>query len=79
MTDERFGALITVIGPPAEGLVSLDSAAAYAAAEKSEATRRAYAGDFTHFRAWCESHSAVARRPNKRSTPAAPWGSSPPD
>lgn len=60
MTDERFGELITVIGPPAESMVSLDSAAAYAAAEKSEATRRAYARDFAHFRAWCESRSVIA-------------------
>jgi site-specific recombinase XerD len=61
MTDgERFGALITVIGPPAEASVSLESAAAYAAAEKSEATRRAYAGDFADFRAWCESRSVSA-------------------
>jgi site-specific recombinase XerD len=33
-------------------------AAAYARAEKADSTRRAYAGDFVLFRAWCTERSA---------------------
>ncbi|CAL8981858.1 Tyrosine recombinase XerD [Rhodoplanes serenus] len=49
---------------------ALRSARAYAMAEKSAATRRAYASDWDHFRAWCYSH-AVAPLPAAVETVAA--------
>jgi site-specific recombinase XerD len=44
---------------------ALTSAAAYAAEEKSAATRRAYRSDWRHFSTWCEGVGAVG-------LPAAP-------
>ncbi|HEY7243375.1 MAG TPA: site-specific integrase [Xanthobacteraceae bacterium] len=37
----------------------LEDAAAYARAEKAEATRRAYNSDFAAFRAWCEAKDLI--------------------
>lgn len=44
---------VTTAGVPAIAN-SLASAATYALAEKSEATRRAYRSDFDHFTSWCD-------------------------
>src|SRR2546423_1438295 len=49
---------VVLTGSPAQIGISLESAAGYARSEKSEATRRAYASDFTHFRVWCDCRSA---------------------
>jgi site-specific recombinase XerD len=50
---------------PAALRPELEEAAAYARAEKSEATRRAYRSDFELFRSWCETRRVPA-------LPAAP-------
>lgn len=42
------------VRPGAQIELSLESAKAYARAEKASATRRAYASDFAAFSAWCE-------------------------
>jgi site-specific recombinase XerD len=38
----------------------MERAADYAAAEKSDVTRRAYKSDFNHFRSWCEALGCTA-------------------
>jgi hypothetical protein len=38
----------------------MERAADYAAAEKSDASRRVYKSDFNHFRSWCESLGCTA-------------------
>jgi site-specific recombinase XerD len=43
---------------PALTVAEIDAAMAYAAAEKSPATRRAYAFDFRHFEVWCLGRGA---------------------
>ncbi|MDX7953362.1 site-specific integrase [Lichenihabitans sp. Uapishka_5] len=48
------------VRPGAQIELGLASAKNYARAEKSDATQRAYASDFSAFRAWCESVNAVA-------------------
>ncbi len=58
------GALPAPLGP------ELEEAAAYARAEKSEATRRAYRSDFALFRSWCED-KAVSALPAVPETVAA--------
>jgi site-specific recombinase XerD len=55
------------VAPLAE---ALSSAAAYAAAEKAEATRLAYGSDFRDFRTWCESQK-LAPLPASPATVAA--------
>ena len=56
---------------PAVPAPDLAAAKAYARADKSKATRRAYAGDYAAFCAWC-AHRSVAALPairRKRSRP----------
>ena len=58
-------------GVPAPGLTdALTSAAGYALAEKSDATRLAYRADLKHFCAWCKGVGAAAI-PARASTVAA--------
>lgn len=45
--------------PGAQAELSLESAKAYARAEKAATTRRAYASDFAAFSAWCASQEAA--------------------
>jgi integrase len=44
--------------PSALTAAEIDATMAYAAAEKSAATRRAYSADWAHFAAWCDACSA---------------------
>jgi hypothetical protein len=45
---------------PAELEIALDRASDFAKAEKAANTRRAYAGDFVAFRAWCAARGVSA-------------------
>jgi site-specific recombinase XerD len=57
-------------GPPAVPQADLAAAVAYAKADKAEATRRAYVGDYAAFGAWC-SDRGVASLPATAETVAA--------
>jgi site-specific recombinase XerD len=61
-THDLFDSLPAVVTAPlpATARIDLVDAAAYARADKSPATRRAYASDFQIFRAWCEAKDLLA-------------------
>jgi len=68
-----IGTALTPSAPaalPAVPAPDLAAAKAYARADKSKATRRAYAGDYAAFCAWC-AHRGVAALPATAETVAA--------
>jgi len=63
---EEVGHVTSRVEPKAVALADVaDQARSYAAASRSENTRRAYRADWEHFAAWCE-------RRNRSSFPLTP-------